>query len=369
MKVLCVLGTRPEAIKMAPVIRRLREEAACHEAQVCVTGQHREMLDQALGVFGIGPDYDLNLMEDDQSLARITVRVLAALEPILAAEKPDWVLVQGDTTTAMAAALGAFYQKIRVGHVEAGLRTGQKTQPFPEEMNRRIIDGLSDLHLAPTATARENLQREGVRERSIVVTGNTVIDALQWIAAKSPPPSVEAWAPLGKRTILVTAHRRESFGEPLENICLAVREVASRYNGSVSVVYPVHPNPRVQEAVHRLLDGAPNVRLLRPLDYVSLIHLMKRAYLILTDSGGIQEEAPSLGTPVLVLREVTERPEGVEAGAVRVVGTDRRAIVSGVAQLLDDQASYAQMAQPVNPYGDGHAAERVVAALLAHQES
>lgn len=369
MRILCVFGTRPEAIKMAPVIRHLRAEWADHDTRVCVTGQHRAMLDQVLAAFDIRPDYDLNLMEEDQTLASITARVLAELEPILAAEKPDWLLVQGDTTTAMAAALAAFYQRIRIGHIEAGLRTGHKGRPFPEEMNRRIIDGLCDFHFAPTAKARENLRREGVSERSIVVTGNTVIDALQWIAEQAPPPSLEAWAPAGKRTILVTAHRRESFGEPLENICLAVRDVATRYDGGVLVVYPVHRNPRVQEAVYRLLGGVTNVRLLAPLDYASLVHLMKRSYLILTDSGGIQEEAPSLGTPVLVLREVTERPEGVEAGTAKVVGTDRKAIVSEVVRLLEDHAEYASMARAGNPYGDGHAAERVVAALLEHQGS
>jgi UDP-N-acetylglucosamine 2-epimerase (non-hydrolysing) len=369
MKVLCVFGTRPEAIKMAPVIRRLREEPACADAKVCVTGQHREMLDQALGAFGIRPDYDLNLMGPDQSLTEITTRVLTHVEPILDMEKPDWVLVQGDTTTAVAAGLAAFYQEIRVGHVEAGLRTGNRMRPFPEEMNRRLIDRFCDLHFAPTARARENLLREDVPEESIVVTGNTVIDALQWIAAQPPPPSLEAWAAPGQRTILVTAHRRESVGAALENICLAVRDVARRYGPDVLVLFPVHRNPRVQEPVYRLLGEVPNVRLLGPLDYVSLVHVMKRSYLILTDSGGIQEEAPSLGKPVLVLREVTERAEAVEAGTAVVVGTNREVIVAEVVRLLEDGARYAEMAQARNPYGDGRAAERVVAALLERQGS
>jgi UDP-N-acetylglucosamine 2-epimerase (non-hydrolysing) len=369
VKVLCVFGTRPEAIKMAPVVRRLQDESGGVDAKVCVTGQHREMLDQALAAFGIRPDYDLNLMGRDQSLTDITTGVLAHMEPILVAEKPDWVLVQGDTTTALAAGLAAFYQGIKVGHIEAGLRTGSKARPFPEEMNRRIIDGLSDLHFAPTATARDNLLREGVSERSVVVTGNTVIDALQWIAQQPPPTSLDALVPPAKRTILVTAHRRESMGEALENICRAVRDVARRYGPDVLMVYPVHRNPRVQGPVNRLLGAVDNVKLLDPLDYVSLVHLMKRSYLILTDSGGIQEEAPSLGVPVLVLRAVTERPEAVEVGAARVVGTDRGAIVAEVVRLLDNPSRHAEMARVRDAYGDGHAAERVVTALLQYQGS
>jgi len=367
MRVLCVFGTRPEAIKLAPVVRALRTDPAGGATRVCVTAQHREMLDQMLDVFGIQPDYDLNIMEPDQSLTEITANILTRLEPVLRAEKPDWVLVQGDTTTAMVAGLAAFYQGIKVGHVEAGLRTGDKGRPFPEEMNRRLADGLSDLHFAPTARARENLLREGMRDGSIVVTGNTVIDALQWMAAQPPPPTLDDRWFGAKRLILVTAHRRESFGEALENICLAVRDLVARYGGEVCVVYPVHRNPRVQEPVYRLLGEVPNVRLLPPLDYLSLVHVMKRSYLILTDSGGIQEEAPSLGKPVLVLRDVTERPEGVEAGTVKVVGTDRHRIVREAARLLDDDARYAEMAHAANPYGDGHAAGRVVAALRRYQ--
>lgn len=368
MKILSIFGTRPEAIKLAPVIREIRQRSAYSELEsvVCVTAQHRQMLDQVLRLFGIMPDYDLNIMEDNQSPTQVASAVLASLESILNKEQPDWVLVQGDTTTAAAASLAAFYAGVRVGHVEAGLRTHDKWQPFPEEINRRVTAVIADLHFAPTERARQNLLREGVPDEHIVVSGNPVIDALHWVANESCPPEVQRLLNAeGKiRYVLVTAHRRENFGKPLENICLALRDIAAGYDGRVRIVYPVHLNPNVWDPVHRLLEDVPNITLTPPVDYLTLVHIMKRSYLVLTDSGGIQEEAPGLGVPVLVLREVTERPEAVEAGRVRVVGTDRRRIVAEVVRLLEDNDAYEQMAQAVNPYGDGHAAERIVDALI-----
>jgi len=398
MKVLTIFGTRPEAIKLAPVIRelerrslRLRSGQAADgdlESLVCVTAQHREMLDQVLPVFGIVPDIDLDLMELGQTPTQVAARVLTELEPILQAERPDWVLVQGDTTTVMAAAIAAHHLRIRIGHVEAGLRTGDRFNPFPEEMNRVMTDHLSDLHFAPTERARQNLLREGIPEASIHVTGNTVVDALLWAAAQPPPPDVTALlnaqrirqhtmvglpanlghaqsvsVPAGDHMILVTAHRRESFGPPLQRICGALRELVDRRD-DVQVVYPVHLNPNVWGPVHASLEGVPRIRLSPPVDYLTLVHLMKHSSLILTDSGGIQEEAPSLGVPVLVLREVTERPEAVEAGAARVVGTDPERILSETERLLDHPTAHAAMTHVVNPYGDGHAAKRIVTALM-----
>lgn len=366
IKVLNVFGTRPEAIKLAPVVSALRRRTgvAC---SVCVTAQHRQMLDQVLDLFRIQPDYDLNIMQEDQSLSHITASVLTGVEDVIREQKPDWVLVQGDTTTTMAASLAAFYQRVKVGHVEAGLRTWDRYQPYPEELNRRIADAVADLHFAPTAMAKENLLREGTPEATIVVTGNTVIDALLDVAgrpfeARSTP--LERLPLDGGRVILVTAHRRESFGEPLEEICQAVRHIAGAYAGDVHIVYPVHLNPNVQRATDALLGDVPNISLIPPLDYMSLVQLMKRSSLVLTDSGGIQEEAPSLGIPVLVLRDVTERPEGVEAGTAKVVGTSGARIVEETMRLLDDGTEYARMARAVNPYGDGRAAERIVEALL-----
>ena len=366
IKVLSVFGTRPEAIKLAPVIRELRKHPDRVMCKVCVTAQHRQMLDQVLNLFDIVPDYDLNVMEDNQSPTQVASAVLAQLEPILQEERPDWVLVQGDTTTVAAASLAAFYARVKVGHVEAGLRTHDKWRPFPEEINRRVAGVIADLHFAPTERARQNLLGEGVPDERILVTGNPVIDALQWVASLpyNPDDGSLAGIPSEKRLILVTAHRRENFGAPLENICLSLRDIAARYDGRVHIVYPVHLNPNVWEPVHRLLGNVPNITLTPPLEYLPLVHLMKLCYIVLTDSGGLQEEAPSLGKPVLVLREVTERPEGVEAGTVRVVGTDRARIVAEAVRLLEDADVYEQMAQAVNPYGDGHAAERIVAALL-----
>ncbi len=365
VKILCVFGTRPEAIKMAPVIRELRRRGSRAEVKICVTGQHREMLDQVLALFDIQPDYDLHIMREGQSLTEVTAGVLTCLDPVLVKEKPDWVLVQGDTTTTMAAGLVAFYHRVKVGHVEAGLRTGNKLHPFPEEINRKIVGNLCDLHFAPTERARQNLLREGVEDASIRVTGNTVIDALHWVTALPATAHLGAWVPPpSARLVLVTAHRHENFGPPLENICRALREIAERYRGGVHVAYSVHLNPNVRGPVYRLLTGVPNITLLPPLGYVDLVCLMRRSYLVLTDSGGIQEEAPGLGKPVLVLREVTERPEAVDAGTVKVIGTDGERIVTETVRLLDDRAEYARMARAVNPYGDGHAAERIVRSLL-----
>jgi len=385
MRVLVVFGTRPEAIKLAPVIRELRESVQARSrdlaVKVCVTAQHREMLDQVLRLFEIVPDFDLNVMEENQTPTQVASCVLARLEPILLNERPDWVLVQGDTTTAAAASLAAFYARAKVGHVEAGLRTGDKWQPFPEEINRRIAGSIADLHFAPTQGCRHNLLREGVSDERILVTGNTVIDALQWVASLPPTPEVEGLlqqlgitapdetSPLplrasSPRLIFVTAHRRENFGAPLEDICLALRDIAARYDGQLHVLYAVHRNPNVWTPVHRVLGNLGNVTLTPPLDYLSTVHLLKHAYLVLTDSGGLQEEAPSLGKPVLVLREVTERPEGVAAGTARVVGAKRESIVREATCLLEDKHAYAVMAKAVNPYGDGKASQRIVQALL-----
>jgi UDP-N-acetylglucosamine 2-epimerase (non-hydrolysing) len=371
MRVLSVFGTRPEAVKMAPVVHALQQTPGV-EALVCVTAQHRQMLDQVLDLFHIRPDVDLDLMRENQSLAELSAAIFTHLDPILTQMKPDWVLVQGDTTTVAITALLAYYRRIKVGHVEAGLRTHDKWQPFPEEINRRVAGIIADLHFAPTQWTRQNLLREGVPDSAIIVTGNPVIDALQYVASQPTPAEVrQILARLGiaenqpssPRLILVTAHRRENFGRPLEHICQALKELATR--GDVEIVYPVHLNPNVREPVYRLLQGIAHITLLPPLDYLPLIHLMKRATLILTDSGGIQEEAPAFGVPVLVLRQVTERPEGVEAGTLKLVGTESENIVHEANHLLDDPQAYATMAKASNPFGDGQAARRIVQALLA----
>lgn len=352
---------------MAPVVKALEQHPKRITSRVCVTAQHREMLDQVLDLFEIKPDHDLDLMRESQSLSGLTARVFTELEPVLKTEEPDYVLVQGDTTTVMAAALAAFYQRIKVGHVEAGLRTGDKWQPFPEEINRRVAGVTADLHFAPTITARENLLAEGVDPALIHVTGNTVIDALHMVSAmaydlESGPLAGIPWE---KRLVTITAHRRENFGRPLEQICRAVQETAASHP-DVHFVYPVHLNPRVQEPVHRLLGGVENITLLEPLGYLPLVQLMKRSYFVLTDSGGIQEEAPGLGKPVLVLREKTERPEGVKAGTVRLVGTETKKVKQGMKTLLEDDAAYGEMARAVNPYGDGCSAQRIVEILLEY---
>lgn len=373
MKILSVFGTRPEAVKMAPIVRLLAGTMGV-ESRVCVTAQHRQMLDQVLNLFDIQPDYDLDLMRDDQSLAELSAAIFTHLDRVLADFQPDWVLAQGDTTTVAITSLLAYYRRVRFGHVEAGLRTRDKWQPFPEEINRRVAGVVADLHFAPTDWARQNLLREGVDDSIVKVTGNPVIDALNVVKQQPEPREVaellqqldlSTSRPSDQQTsklILVTAHRRENFGQPLEDICEALKQLAAR--GDVEIVYPVHLNPNVQGPVHRLLDGVAHVILLPPLDYLPLVHLMKRAKLILTDSGGIQEEAPAFGIPALVLREVTERPEGVAAGALKLVGTAAPRIVEETRRLLDDSSEYEKMARASNPYGDGHAAERIVEALL-----
>ncbi len=369
IKVLSVVGTRPEAIKMAPVIKELEKHPDEIHSVVCATAQHREMLDQVLTLFDIQPDHDLDLMRPGQTLSGLTARILTALDEMIAHIQPDWLLVQGDTTTVMAGALVSYYRRVQLGHVEAGLRTGDKFQPFPEEINRCIADVVSDLHFAPTESNRRNLLNEGMSGESIVVTGNTVIDALLMIVGRARKRVLSKWEPSlnGRRVILVTAHRRENFGQPLQEICRALSQIGYEYAPDVHIIYPVHLNPNVREPVYAALGGIPNITLTEPLGYEEFVGLMDRAYLVLTDSGGIQEEAPGLGKPVLVLREVTERPEGVAAGTVRVVGTSCRHIVEETAVLLDDDTAYERMAKAANPYGDGHASQRIVAALLGRQ--
>ena len=369
IKVLSVFGTRPEAIKMTPVIKELGRHPDHIISRVCVTGQHRAMLDQVLDLFDITPDHDLDIMQDGQSPTQVAAAVMSQLEPVLAAERPDWVLVQGDTTTVTAAALASFYARIKIGHVEAGLRSFDDHNPFPEEMNRRLASTMGDLHFAPTEGAQDNLLLEGVAPERIVVTGNPVIDALRSVSETGYDPTL---VPLkataaGKRLVLVTSHRRENFGTPLENICRAALRISR--TPDTHVVMTVHPNPQVQNTLVTMLGDEANITLLPPLDYVPLVHLLERCDLVLTDSGGLQEEAPSLGRPVLVLRDTTERPEGVKAGTCRLVGTDESEIVAAAVNLLTKPEEYAMMANAINPYGDGRAAPRIVEALLrAHSE-
>jgi UDP-N-acetylglucosamine 2-epimerase (non-hydrolysing) len=355
-RILAVVGTRPEAIKMAPVIRAL-QSAPWAEVRVLATAQHRQMLDQVLQAFAIVPDVDLDIMAPNQTLPELTSRLLSRLDEVFAREQPDAVLIQGDTTTVMAAALAAFYRRIPVGHVEAGLRTGDLQNPFPEEMNRAVAGRLSRWHFAPTAGSRDNLLREGFDPATVHVTGNTVIDALLEVVQRDTPLPVEV--PEGRRMVLVTAHRRENFGAPFREVCAAVRELADRH-ADVQVVYPVHPNPNVSGPAHDILSGHERITLCPPMDYLPFVAAMKRAHLILTDSGGVQEEAPALGKPVLVMRQETERPEAVEAGVVKLVGPVREAILSEASRLLDDPAAYAAMAKGVSPYGDGRASGRIV---------
>ncbi len=380
LRVLSIFGTRPEAVKMAPVVQELARTPGI-EALVCVTAQHRQMLDQVLNLFNITPDVDLNLMQPDQNLANLTADIFIHLDPVLADLKPDWILVQGDTTTVIAASLAAFYRHIHIGHVEAGLRTHDKWQPFPEEINRRLASVLADIHFAPTEWTRQNLLQENIPSEQIFVTGNPVIDALHsvmkippssdilelfkrinipYILPDNPSPS----SLISPRLILVTAHRRENFGQPLVNICSALIELAQTYGDMIRIVYPVHLNPNVHQPVYRLLSDIPNIFLLPPLDYLPMVHLMKHSTIVLTDSGGLQEEAPALGVPVLVMRSVTERPEGVNAGTVRLVGTDTGQIITQSRNLLDDPQEYASMAQAINPYGDGKAAARITKAII-----
>lgn len=363
MKVLAVVGTRPEAIKMAPVVSEARARGL--EVKVCATAQHREMLDQVLSLFRIEPDCDLDLMRPDQSLSDLTARALTALTPVIEAERPDWLLVQGDTTTAMVAALAGFYARVPVGHVEAGLRTHDLERPFPEELNRRIVDVVSAAHFVPTVSSRDNLRREGFSDETLHVVGNTVVDALLATRAVPCPESALAAVPElapHERLVVVTAHRRESFGEGMRRIARALRRIA-REHPDVRLVYPLHPNPNVQAPMREILGDEPRVHLVPPLDYLPFVHLMARAHVIISDSGGVQEEAPSLGVPALVMRETTERPEAIAAGCVRLVGVEEEPIVAAAHELLTDARAHARMARAINPYGDGRAAERIVAFL------
>lgn len=365
IKVLIVFGTRPEAIKLAPVVSGLSRMSAEISTKVCVTGQQRELLLPVLEQCRIQPHWDLGVMVPDQSPLEVTTAVLGALKPILDAEHPDLVLVQGDTTTAFAAALSAFYSRIPIGHVEAGLRSGDKDRPYPEEANRVLVDALADLHFAPTEEARRNLLHQGIDGRRIWVTGNTVVDALHGMMERGRLRGIALPRQVvleGRRLLLVTAHRRESFGAPLRNICRALRKIVDRHP-DVAIVFPVHLNPHVFRPVHRFLGGVDRVHLIEPLAYLPFVKLMSRTHLLLTDSGGIQEEAPSLGVPVLVMREKTERPEAIEAGMATLVGTEEEGIYREAARLLSDEAAYRSMTRKPNPYGDGRAAERIVRAI------
>lgn len=372
LKVLTVFGTRPEAIKMAPVVKELEKHPESFKSVVCVTAQHRQMLDQVLELFAIHPDHDLNIMKPGQDLFDITCNVMQGLKPVLENERPDVVLVHGDTTTTMAASIASFYCRTKVGHVEAGLRTHNKFAPFPEEINRRIAGAVADLHFAPTAASRQNLLNEGVSGEDIHVTGNTVVDALLAVSRRieRDPALAEqfrgefSFLDPEKRLILVTGHRRENFGAGFEHICEALAEIAQSCP-DVEILYPVHLNPNVQEPVKRILGGnkLTNVHLIEPVDYLPFVYLMNRSHLIITDSGGVQEEAPSLGKPVLVMRETTERPEAVTAGTVKLVGTDKEKIIAETKLLLNDAAAYRTMSMAHNPYGDGLAAQRIIEVL------
>lgn len=356
MKVMCIFGTRPEAIKMAPLVKELQRRKAINTI-VCVTAQHRQMLDQVLNTFHIAPDYDLDIMKTGQTLTQITSRVLIGLEDIMQKERPDLVLVHGDTSTTYAGALAAYYNHISIGHVEAGLRTYNKYSPFPEEMNRQMVGVMADLHFAPTQTSRENLLKEGKREDTIFVTGNTAIDALSTTVRSDYEHPLLDWIN-GARMLLLTAHRRENLGEPMRHMFQAIRRIVDEYT-DVKVVYPIHMNPIVRDLAKEVFQNHERIRLIEPLEVFDFHNFIARAYLILTDSGGIQEEAPSLGKPVLVLRDTTERPEGIAAGTLKLAGTKEETIYRMIKDLLDDQESYDSMAHAANPYGDGHASERI----------
>ncbi|MFT6985267.1 MAG: UDP-N-acetylglucosamine 2-epimerase (non-hydrolyzing) [Psychromonas sp.] len=370
IKILTVFGTRPEAIKMAPLVDALKKQPGI-DAKVCVTAQHREMLDQVLELFSITPDYDLNIMQPGQSLSDVTTNILSGLEPILKEFRPDLILVHGDTSTTLSTSLAAFYQQIPIGHVEAGLRTGDLNSPWPEEGNRRLTSAITQLHFAPTESAKANLLREGISADNIEVTGNTVIDALMQVTSKLKNntqlsstladkfPQLDA----NKKLILVTGHRRESFGGGFERICEALADIASRHS-NVQIIYPVHLNPNVREPVNRILCNLDNIHLIEPQDYLPFVYLMDKAHLILTDSGGIQEEAPSLGKPVLVMRDVTERPEAVAAGTVQLVGTDKNNIINTVEKLLQDEVIYSRMSRAHNPYGDGQSCQKIINRIM-----
>jgi len=382
IKILSIFGTRPEAIKMAPVLKELDKYPDRIISQVCATAQHRDLLDQVLGLFEIQPDYDLGVMQSSQTPTEVASLTLSKLGPIIQNEEPDWVLVQGDTTTAMAASIAAFYAQVKVGHIEAGLRTQDRWNPFPEEINRKIIGAIANLHFTPTESAKHNLILEGIQGEDIFVTGNTGIDALLWVLNQqlSTPAMMSAienrvkqgdlkGIDVIKKMILVTAHRRENHGKPLEEICQALKEIARRYVDEVQIIYPVHLSPAINETVYRLLGSVPNIMLVPPVDYFLLVYLMKQTYLILTDSGGIQEEAPALGKPVLVLRNVTERMESFASGTNCLVGTDCERIIKEVTRLLEDAEYYKILSKSKYFYGDGHAAKRVVKILLGEEPS
>lgn len=367
IKVLSIFGTRPEAIKMAPLVKALKADGR-FESYVCVTAQHRDMLDQVLDIFGIKPDFDLDIMKDRQTLTDITINALSGLEKVIKELQPEIILVHGDTTTTFVGSLAAFYNKVQIGHVEAGLRTFNKYSPYPEEMNRKLTGAMADIHFSPTETSRENLLREGVSPESIYVTGNTAIDALKTTVAGDFEFYTEELKRLdykNKRIIMVTAHRRENLGQPLENICRALKRIAENHK-DVEIVYAVHKNPAVRETAYGILGGVPSVHLLDPLDVDEMHNLMGRCYMVLTDSGGLQEEAPSLGKPVLVLRTETERPEAIDFGTLKLAGIEEQDIYRLAENLLNDEAEYTRMANAVNPYGDGHAAERIIRSLLFH---
>lgn len=375
IRVMTILGTRPEAIKLAPVVLACLDDSRI-EHRLCATGQHREMLDQVLQVFGMEPDIDLGLMRPGQDLTSLTADCLLGVREAIRDFKPDWVVVQGDTTTAFAGGLAAFYERIPVAHVEAGLRTGNLQSPWPEELNRRMLGNLATLHCAPTSWAADNLRREGTQNEQILVTGNTVIDALQWVSARTEADqaletllSTDADQILhsGRRIVLVTGHRRENLDGGLAGMCKALRQLAAR--GDVSIVFPVHLNPHVQQVVRELLGEVDNVYLTRPMDYLAFVALLRRSYFVVTDSGGLQEEAPGLGKPVLVTRDTTERPEAIEAGTARLVGRDPAQLLAEAQRLLDEPAAYAAMATAHNPFGDGHAAGRIVSALLSARQN
>jgi UDP-N-acetylglucosamine 2-epimerase (non-hydrolysing) len=368
-KTLIIFGTRPEAIKMAPVIKELGRYPRQFEVRVCVTAQHRQLLDQVLNLFRIPVHHDLNVMEKNQNLFRLSSKLILKLQNILLREKPDLCLVQGDTTSAFLAALASFYYKIRIAHVEAGLRTNDKFRPFPEEINRHLLSTLADLHFAPTLSAKKNLLKENVPPTSIFVTGNTVIDALYSVVEDNyrfDHPELKS-IDFGKKIILVTLHRRESFGQSFENMCRALKQIKIE-NGGIEIVYPVHLNPNVRNPVQNILKHIPGIHLIQPLDYKNFVQILKRSYLVLTDSGGIQEEAPALGKPVLVLREKTERPEAVKAGTAKLVGTEKENIIKHVNRLLHNQSEYQKMAKARNPFGDGRAAQRIVKIILNSRE-
>ena len=365
MKVMSVFGTRPEAIKMAPLVRALQDDPDI-ESVLCVTAQHRQMLDQVLDLFELTPDYDLNIMQPNQTISMITANVLTGMEPVLQKEKPDVVLVHGDTSTTFVTAVACFYQQIAVGHVEAGLRTGDKYSPFPEEMNRVLTGHIADIHFAPTDRNRQNLLRENIADDKIVITGNTVIDALLQVAGKPYEFEDETLKSIdfeGKKVITVTCHRRENLGEYMAHIFSAIADIAREFKDEVEVVYPVHLNPKVRSEADEYLKGIGNVHLIEPLTYQPFVNLMAKSYFILTDSGGMQEEAPALGKPVLVVRRETERPEAIEAGTAKLAGVEKETIYRLAKELITDQDAYDAMAHAVNPYGDGHACERIVAAL------